>query len=336
MSKIDKSKMLKLDLLDDMLDISPAPTTPNSSGTTEISLDQLKPFPEHKFKLYSGERLTDMVDSIKEFGVLMPIIVWHKENDYFILSGHNRANAAKLAGLTKVPVIIKENLTYEEAVLIVTETNLRQRSFSDLSESEKAYSLAQHYEAMKSQGKRNDLLNEIDSLVNCTSSEIQTRSDNEHNSTLSEIQTRSRSDEKLGQEYGLSRDKVAKYIRISSLTPKLLELLDNRRIGFGIAYTLSFITDNTLQQEIYNSVNYGFKLDMKKATQLREEFEQGHLTKSMITLILSGNLEKKETKAKAVKIKPELTQKYFADRSVKEIDEIIEKALALYFGGIKV
>ena len=318
MSKIDKSKMLKLDLLDDMLDISPAPTTPNSSGTTEMSLDQLKPFPEHKFKLYSGERLEDMVQSIKEFGVLMPIIVWHKDDDYFILSGHNRANAAKLADLQTVPVIVKENLTQDEATLIVTETNLIQRSFSDLSESEKAYSLAQHYEAMKSQGKRNDLLNEINLLVNGTSSQVETKL---------------RADEKLGQQYGLSRANIARYIRISLLTPELLELLDNGKIAFLSAYTLSFITDNILQQEIYNSANYGFKLDMKKANQLRETFEQGRLTESMITLILSGNLEKKETKAKAVKIKPELTRKYFADKSQKEIDNIIEKALALYFGG---
>lgn len=315
--KFDKSKMLKLDLLDDILDTSnPAPA---GSGITEMALSQMQPFPEHKFKQYSGERLNDMVESIKEFGVLMPIILWHKDDDYFILSGHNRANAAKLAGLTEVPVIIKENLTYEEAVLIVTETNLRQRSFSDLSESEKAYSLAQHYEAMKSQGKRNDLLREIDSILNsATSVQLEQKLENRS---------------KLGSEYGLSATNVTRYIRISSLIPELLELLDNGKIAFLSAYTLSFITDNTLQQEIYNSVNYGFKLDMKKANQLRETFEQGHLTESMITLILSGNLEKKETKTKAVKIKPELTQKYFADKSQKEIDNIIEKALALYFGG---
>ena len=178
--KFDKSKMMKLDLLDEILDTSvPAPA---GNVVTEMALSQIQPFPEHKFKLYSGERLNDMVESIKEFGVLMPVILWHKDDDYYILSGHNRVNAAKLAGLKAVPVMIKENLTHDEAILIVTETNLRQRSFSDLSESEKAYSLAQHYAAMKSQGKRNDLLEEIDNLI--TSPQVGTKL-NEGNSETS-------------------------------------------------------------------------------------------------------------------------------------------------------
>ena len=331
--KFDKSKMMKLDLLDDILDTSSPSKAAAGSGITEMALSQLQPFPEHKFKLYNGERLNDMVESIKEFGVLMPVILWHKDGDYYILSGHNRANAARLAGLQTVPVIIKENLTHEEAVLIVTETNLRQRSFSDLSESEKAYSLAQHYEAMKSQGKRNDLLNEIEFLINSTSSEIQTKSDSLQNTTLSESQTKLRSDEKLAQEYNLSRDKVAKYIRISTLIPELLSLLDENKIAFGVAYSLSFISDTTFQNDIYKSVAYGFKLDLKKTEILRSEFEAGTLNKAVIDDIFFDKVDLKDTKPKAVKIKPELTQRYFTGKNQREIDSIIEKALAQYFGG---
>ena len=127
-------------------------------GILEMDFAQMEPFPSHKFKLYEGQQLADMVESIRQFGILLPIILWHNEEGrYIILSGHNRHNAALLAGLSKGPVIIKENLTYDEAVLIVTETNLRQRSFGDMSHSERAYCLAQHYEALKSQGRRNDL-----------------------------------------------------------------------------------------------------------------------------------------------------------------------------------
>lgn len=136
----------------DMLDFNSKPDTapaPVQGGITEMDFSQMQSFPNHKFKLYEGQQLTDMVESIRQFGILLPIILWHTDdNRYVILSGHNRRNAAQLAGLTAGPVIIKENLTHAEAVLIVTETNLRQRSFTDMCHSERAYCLAQHYEAL--------------------------------------------------------------------------------------------------------------------------------------------------------------------------------------------
>ncbi|MDR2729214.1 MAG: ParB N-terminal domain-containing protein, partial [Chitinispirillales bacterium] len=107
--------------------------------TNTLSIDALVPFANHPFKPYEDSRFDDMVRSIKELGVIVPVIVRPKEDGiYEILSGHNRVNAAKQAGLAEVPVIIKENLTEEEASLIVTETNLVQRSFADLSHSERA------------------------------------------------------------------------------------------------------------------------------------------------------------------------------------------------------
>lgn len=123
--------------------------TPDSkakTGMTEIEISKLVPFLNHPFKLYEGERLNDMVVSIKELGVILPVVIRPKgEAAYEILSGHNRVNAAKIAGLEKIPVVIKEGLTEEEANLIVTETNLLQRSFSDLSHSERAIALCPFY-----------------------------------------------------------------------------------------------------------------------------------------------------------------------------------------------
>ncbi len=108
-------------------------------GILEMDFSQIESFPNHRFRLYEGQQLDDMVESIRQFGILLPIILWHTEDGrYIILSGHNRKNAAQLGGLTQGPVIIRENLTHEDAVLIVTETNLRQRSFSDMSYSERA------------------------------------------------------------------------------------------------------------------------------------------------------------------------------------------------------
>ena len=159
---------VRLEDFNDMLNFEPEPgmvasavatPSPESKSIMEMEFERMEPFPNHKFKLYEGQQLADMVESIRQFGILIPIILWHREDDtYVILSGHNRCNAAKIAGFTKGPVIIKENLSCDEAVLIVTETNLRQRSFTDMSHSERAYCLAQHYEVLKSQGKRSDLL----------------------------------------------------------------------------------------------------------------------------------------------------------------------------------
>ena len=125
-----------------------------------IKLEDLIPFDKHPFKLYEGQRFTDMVDSVRVNGILLPIIVRPhiKEGKFEILSGHNRVAAAKEAGIKETPVIIRKNLTDDEALLIVTETNLIQRSFADLKHSEKAISLATHYEAMKMKpGYRSDL-----------------------------------------------------------------------------------------------------------------------------------------------------------------------------------
>lgn len=293
----------------------------------EMEFAYMSAFPDHKFKLYTGQRLDDMVSSIKEYGILMPVILWHHEGLYIILSGHNRVNAGKIAGLTKCLVIIKENLSYEDAVLIVTETNLRQRSFDDLSPSEKAYCLKQHYEAIKCQGKRNDLLNEIENLLN--PSEIK------ENETLSENQKRLRSDEKLGEEYGLNRDNVAKYLRIATLVSPLLEMLDEKKISMKSAYDLSFVKEEFMQTMIADILVSGeVVLDTKKSALIHDYAKNKTLTEERIEQILKGEKTKKpkSTAPQPIKVKGNVISRFFTKQeSKKEIEETIEKALELYF-----
>jgi ParB family chromosome partitioning protein len=315
----------------DMLNFEPEQDTvpaPAQGGITEMDFSLMEPFPNHRFKLYEGQQLADMVDSVRQFGILLPIILWHTEDGrYLILSGHNRRNAGQLGGLIKGPVIIKENLTHDEAVLIVTETNLRQRSFSDMSHSERAYCLAQHYEALKSQGKRNDLLEEIERLLN--------PHDSEENATSSEVQTKLRTDEKIGQNYGLSRDKVAKYIRISNLIEPLIEKVDTDEIAFLAAYDLSFVENSNQQQQIFDLMESdNYKVDMKKAELLRSYYETGKLTDTAMVQILSGEKTRKpkSNKPQSFKVKPTVISKYFTnEQSQKEIEDTIDKALAMYF-----
>ncbi len=301
---------------------------PEPAGILEMDFARMEPFPNHKFKLYEGQQLADMVESIRQFGVLLPIIPWHnEEGKHIILSGHNRHNAALLAGLTRGPVIIKENLAYDEAVLIVTETNLRQRSFGDMSHSERAYCLAQHYEALKSQGRRNDLLDEIEMLLNPHESN--------ENPTSSEVQTKLRSDTKIGQEYGLSRDKVAKYIRISKLIEPLIGKVDTGEIPFLAAYDLSFIEDTARQRQIAGLMESGsYRVDMKKAELLRNYYETGKLDDTATMQILSGEKTRKpkNSRPQPFKVKPAVITKYFtAGQSAREIEDTIDRALALYF-----
>jgi len=131
----------------------------------EISCDSLQPYHNHKFTLYTGERLDDMVESIRENGVLSPIVVQSLQNGtYEILIGHNRWNAAKFAGRSTVPAIVKEGLSESEAEMYVIESNLMQRGFENLAISEQAAVIAQRHSEMFSQGKRSDIVRELQML----------------------------------------------------------------------------------------------------------------------------------------------------------------------------
>jgi len=289
-----------------------------TAGVRFLYIDSLVPYSRHPFKLYEGKRLADMVESVKEFGIITPVIVRRiDEEKYEILSGHNRVNAAKLAGHETVPVFIRSNLSDKEASLIVTETNLQQRSFSELSHSERAICLAQHYEAIKCQGRRNDLINELETLID----------------TSPQLGTKLRADEKIARENGLSKNTVARYIRISSLIPSLLLYLDAGKIAFLTAYQLSFIEDENLQMRIVEYIQSGYKVDMKKAEILREYYENGNLTDETISQVLSC---KNSSERKPFKLSAEILDGFFnAEQGKNEIEQIIVNALQFYYASFQ-
>ncbi len=235
---MDFQEMLSIDTPQDT---APAPV---QGGILKIDFSEMESFPNYKFKLYKGKQFDDMVESIRLYGILLPLILWHTEDGrYIILSGHNRIECGQVEGLLKALVIIKENLSYEDAVLIVIETNLRQRSFSDMCESERAYCLFEHYKAMKSQGKRTDLILKIERLMN--------QHDNEGSEISAEISRSSGSRAELAGEFSLTEDRLAKYIRIGEfLDVPLMDLFDEKQFTISVASTLSYILDKMLQQEI--------------------------------------------------------------------------------------
>ncbi|MCR4441250.1 MAG: ParB/RepB/Spo0J family partition protein [Peptococcaceae bacterium] len=301
--------------------------TKEAEGVKELPLSTLQPYENHPFKLYSGERFDDIVRSVKELGVIVPIIVRPKgEEKYEILSGHNRVNAAKTAGLQTIPAVIKDKLTDEEAALIVTETNLMQRSFADLCHSERAIALAMHHKTLKKQGARTDLINELEKLLN--PHEIR------GNRTSSQVETRLTSLGKTGIKYSLSRPTVARYLRLNELIPELLARVDKEEIAFIPAVALSYLRENEQRDVEAIMAENGFKVDMSKAEILRSYSEAGKLDKDIVYSVLAGELDKKKKSDKPVafKLKAKLVAKFFSSgQKQAEIEEIIEKALILYF-----
>ena len=313
----NKNEKVELDSFVDMLNFANQDKQENIKETEKIKLSKLKPFPDHKFKLYTGERLTDMVQSIEEYGVLSPIIVWDNNGEYIILSGHNRVEASKILGMDEIPCTIKKDLTIDEATLIVTETNLMQRSFSDLSHSERAYILEQHYKAMKKQGKRTDLLQEIEHI---------NKQDNQQHSL-----------DIIGDNYNLSKDKVAKYIRLAKLNPALLNKIDNNELSFIAGYNISFINDNNLQEKISFFIDKGLNITVEKSDELKKLFNENKLNINNIedylfnkktTINTNDNKSKKQ-----VRVGESILNKYFTDENLnnKQIINIIDEALKLYF-----
>ena len=297
-------------------------------GVTKLKLETLVPFENHPFKLYEGDRLDDMVESIKNLGVIVPIVVRKKGLRYEILSGHNRVNAAKIAGLDEIPTVVKEGLTEEEAILIVTETNLMQRSFTDLAYSERATVIATRHSAMKNQGVRTDLLEEIEKLSKAPNTL--------EDLTSCPLGTKLDSKSEVGKKYDLSARSVARYLRVDKLNPKLKNLVDKGQVAMRAGVDLSYLSnDNQEMLEAIISENT-FKVDMKKASTLRAFDKSGKLTWDKAVAIISGEDTKKDKKPTAIKIQPQIISKYFRpNENKKDIEKVIDKALEMYFTHIK-
>ena len=289
----------------------------------QIPCDQLHPYHNHKFELYSGERLEDMVASIKENGVLSPIIVQPIEGGYEILIGHNRWNASKLAGLPTVPAIVKAGLTEEEAEMYVIESNVMQRGFENLRISEQAAAVALRHSEMFSQGKRNDILRELAILEN-PSAEPDT-------ATLNPVGSKLDTSESVGKEYGVSKGSVVRLIRINKLIDELKALVDSGELSIRAGVELSFLSEET--QTVVAECAEDCKIDMKTAKKLREAADsEGNIAPDTVHAILYGEDTEPKAKPKSVKISHDTYIKYFRNgEKPKEITETIEKALAFYF-----
>ena len=299
------------------------------NAVRSIDIDKLIPYKNHCFKLYEGERLDDMVRSVQNYGIMVPIIVRNvpDSDTYEILSGHNRVNAAKIAGKKNVPALVKENLPDEFAEVYVIETNLLQRGFKELKISEQAFAVAVRYKKLFDQKKIQAISDELQIL--------------QHDKSCSRPPVGDGSGKRMetiaAEEYGIGHSTVARLLRINELSNELKTMVDDGNIKIRSAVELSYIPKEMqatlvkLMSEQEVSV-----IDMKMAKQLREiSTSYAEPSEEIIAEVLNGTYgaEEKPVKEKGEKVTiPKATySRYLGSYSKKEANLIIEKALAYYF-----
>lgn len=241
-----------------------------------LDLKHLVPFRNHPFKLRNGEEKEQLLKSIKAQGTIEPLIVRPlSENEYEVISGHRRLEICKELGMEKIPVIVR-NLTNEQAVSMMVDANLHR---NNILPSERAFAYKMKWEAAKKSEK-----------------------------TLSQPATKYRSDERIANEFGIGKDTLHRYIRLTYLIPELLEMVDKGRIALTPAVELSYLTHEE-QHLLLNEIEYADATpSLSQAQRLRDFSRQGRLTADVIFAVMS---EEKANQKEQIRFSKEEIQKYF-------------------------
>ncbi len=277
----------------------------SSQGIQEVLINQLEPFSKHPFKGYTEDKLNDLAESIKKYGVIVPILIRPIKADklkrYEIIAGHNRVRACIKARIPKIPCNIQD-VDDDTAVIMMIDTNLQQRE--TILPSEKAFAYKYKFEAIKSKGKRNDL-------------------------TSSQVATKLQTDEVIAKENNESKHTMYRYIRLTHLIPELLDKVDERKIPFIPAVDLSYLSEdeqNTLKRIMVREEH--FNITMKQSSKLKAISQKGNLTNDKIQKVLSENIKSTPSKIKVSysKIKEYLPNNF----TPRELENRILEALELW------
>lgn len=300
-----KNKELKLELpsVDELFTTEEERLDANREKVQEIPLDQIEDFPNHPFKIKEDEAMMEMAESIKEYGVLVPALVRQKANgNYEMVAGHRRKCASRLAGMKKIPCIVR-NLTDDESIIIMIDSNLQRERILP---SEKAYAYKMKLEAMKRQGKRTDLTS----------------------SPMGMKLNKKQSLDKMGEELGESRNQIHRHIRLTELIEPLLDLVDENKIAFRPAVELSYLGKDE-QEQLLDAMQYeDCTPSLAQATKIKQFSQENKLSEAVILSILQ---EEKPNQVEKIKIPKERISKFFPKGTPeKKIEETIVKALELY------
>lgn len=261
--------------------------------TKMINLESLVAFKDHPFKVIYDDAMKDLVTSIEEQGVITPILVREASSDQFeIISGHRRVHAAKQAGLTEIPAIVRE-MSDDDAIITMVDANMQRE---EILPSERAYSLKMKFEAMKRQGKRSDL----------------TSDQNDPKLTA----------EELGESAGMSSAQVKRYIKMTDLVPELMNCLDEKTINANVAFELAFM-DEESQKAVFDYLEQGYKLSGKQAKDLRAYNKDGTVIHNGDVKILLSKEDVRKPKRKFNLSSKKIDQYFPAEVSEEKIEEII-------------
>lgn len=300
----ENKKSIKLASLDDLFSTEESRTEADKERIQDIPIAEIDDFPDHPFHVDIDDAMREMAESVKRFGVLSPAVARQKEDGrYELISGHRRKKACELAGIDKMPVIVR-NMDRDEAIIFMVDSNLQRER---LLPSEKAFSYKMRLEAMNRKAGRP----KQDNLTPMVS-------DSEKH----------RTNEELGLIVGESREQVRRYIRLTELTPDLLQMVDEGKIAFRPAVELSYLTKEE-QASLHEAMeSEDCTPSLAQAIKIKKFSQEGRLNDDVILSILS---EEKPNQREVYRLPKERIDKYLPKGTPSEkIEEIICKALELY------
>lgn len=263
----------------------------------QIPIGELFPFKNHPFKVLDDDSMSDTVESVKQYGVLSPLIARPRpKGGYEIISGHRRQHAAELAGLETLPVIVRQ-MDDDAAIILMVDSNLQREHILP---SERAFAYKMKLDAMKNQGTRSDL-------------------------TSTQVVSKLRSNEKLGAENNQSRETVRRFIRLTNLIPELLDMVDNKTVSFNPAVELSYLSPEQ-QQEVIRAMDDTQNFpSVSQAKRIKKLAQDGTFTTETVVAIMG--VEKK-SELDTVTIKNDTLRKYFPrSYTPKQMEDTIIKLL---------
>jgi len=294
----------------------------NAESSIEIGIDRISSFKDHPFKVLDDDKMTDLVESIKANGVLTPVVVRGNDGDgYEMISGHRRLHASKLAGLKKIPAFVRE-LSDDEATIVMVDSNIQRE---ELLPSEKAFALKMKLEAMRRQAGRPSKQGDNNSAQNERNlPEIDAQTNGDDNSTQNERNLETA--EIIGNEIGISRAQVRRYIRLTELIPELLDLVDKKRLQFTCAVDISYF-DKTIQKWLNEYIRENVVIKPIQIAALRERAEKENIDQEKMIMILHNALPGR-TPAKKVVMNEKKLRKYFPeDYTSGQMERVIEALL---------
>ena len=263
----------------------------------QIPIGELFPFKDHPFKVLDDESMQRTVESVEQYGVLSPLIARPRpEGGYEIISGHRRKHAAELANLDTVPVIVR-NMEDDAAVLLMVDSNLQRENILP---SERAFAYKMKLEALKNQGARSDL-------------------------TSPQVAAKFRSDDVVAKDQGISGDTVRRYIRLTSLIPELLDMVDEKKIAFNPAVELSYLDTNQQRDFLEAMQDTQNAPSLSQAQRLKKLAQEGHFSYDVAFAVMG---EEKKGELDKVVIKNDTLRKYFPrSYTPKQMEDTIIKLL---------